>query len=952
MKKIFIKKVFIAFILVIPVAFLYAQQPRRQKQDQRFQGQRQQANKVSSSNMQELKQATEQFWKLKGEFDSVDFEYAILLNDNAGLFAAKQTTDKANFLKMIGHVSAVMNNSNLSNEQIAKVNLELGQASFILGRFAIAGKRLTEASNRFANSSSNENDYLETLSSLALLYTSTGRPKLADSFLLKATSLHENKFGMKGRGLASLLNNRAVLDFTTGRYNKSEYGFIKATELLQSNGLLSSLEYAIVLNNQAMLFQSLGRYEEAKENLLKAIDIAKENKEMSRARKHLKFYTNLALLYQRMNLFDEAEKIYHTLESKYAKGTTEFANLLNNIAILLFIKGQDARVEDMLKNSSLMFKANLGENNIAYAKAINDLGNYYRIKGRYDEATQYLEKAFQIRKNHIGIRHPVFVQNEEDLAILYWKKKEWPKAAIHYRSVLDKTIDFINTYFIAMSEAEKARYWDILSPRFLRAYNFVLEAPQLSKDGLTELLRYRVATKGLLLNSARKITNSILSSGDARLIGDYTDWIDLKEQLASFYVYSNEELKEQNINIDSMEAAANLLEKKLSVGSKDFSNFYFINKANVFAIRSALKADEALIEIIRLQYYDQNFTDSCRYIGLILTKNDPQPKLVIIPNGPALEKTASKNYQQAIKRKTADEQSYKHFWQPYDELVKGKRKIFISLDGVYNQISMNTLKKPGADYLIKQYEFVLLGNPKDILHDNMQTNKTRNATLIGNPDFGSDQIPGLPGTQSEVDSVQRVLKSSGYAVAEFLAKNATETNLKRSGKVLVLHIATHGYFLQDVVKTYWPIGVAEENAKNNVLLRSGLLLAGAADADKVKTGLDSANNGIMTAYEAMNLDLSGTSLVVLSACETGLGEIKAGEGVYGLQRAFLEAGAEALIMSLWKVDDNATQQLMNNFYQNWIKTGDKQKAFRQAQLQLMEKYPAPYYWGAFVMIGN
>jgi CHAT domain-containing protein len=147
-------------------------------------------------------------------------------------------------------------------------------------------------------------------------------------------------------------------------------------------------------------------------------------------------------------------------------------------------------------------------------------------------------------------------------------------------------------------------------------------------------------------------------------------------------------------------------------------------------------------------------------------------------------------------------------------------------------------------------------------------------------------------------------------------------------------------------------GVNAENASNNPLLRSGLILAGAGHAiSGGGTDISSNDNGVLTAYEAMNLNLEGTNLVVLSACETGLGDVKSGEGVYGLQRAFLVAGADAMIMSLWKVDDAATQQLMTSFYTNWLKLGNKQKAFKQAQLQLMTKYKDPYYWGAFVMMG-
>ena len=498
---------------------------------------------------------------------------------------------------------------------------------------------------------------------------------------------------------------------------------------------------------------------------------------------------------------------------------------------------------------------------------------------------------------------------------------------------------------------QKTKYWDLLSPRFQRFYNFAIEAGNVNNDILADLFAYRVATKGLLLNSTRRVSESILASGNEQMIKDYSSWLDMKEQMTRLYVYSKEELKEENINIDSLEAAANTMEKRLSESSKEFSKFYFTEKINYSEIQNQLKPDEALLEIIRVRYFDQTFTDSSKYLGLVATKNTQQPRLVVLPDGPNLEKKFAKAYRVAMKNRINDEQSWTHYWSLFEPEVKGKKKIFVSLDGVYNQVNLYTLKKPGGDFLINQYDIILLGNAKDVL-TSTETNliKDKKATLIGYPDYGSDKIPELPATKTEVDGINVVLKASGYQVAELIQKDATEVNLKLAKKMKILHIATHGYFLQDVEKASWPIGIHADNAKENVLLRSGLMLTGASDADGQSPDLNNSSNGIITSYEAMNLDLNGTSLVVLSACETGLGEVKAGEGVYGLQRAFLVAGAEALIMSLWKVDDAATQQLMNNFYTNWTKTGDRQKAFKQAQLQLMTKFKEPYYWGAFVMM--
>ena len=912
---------------------------------------------VAGAKVDAKEKLKKEYKDISSEFDSTDYEYALLLSDNAGLFANKQKGEsKAKFMKMGTFVSSAVDDIDLTDEENANLNLEVGQTGYAMGRFVFAEKRFKTARNYFQKGTfPGDVGLLRTVSSLGLLYTSMGRFSLAQHYMTQALDMRIKKFGEKGLGVAAIVNNQAVLYFNLAQYNEAEKEFDKAIDLARFNNQQSAMPYAIILNNQAILFQSLGRYEEAVKKLQQSIDIASKI-ETGKPKQQLKFYSNLALLYQQMNRYADAENTYRILENKYEKDKPEYANLLNNLAILHLVMNKEEGIEEMLKRSASIYQSSFGEQSPAYAKAISDLGNYYRYKTRYNEAEPLLEKALKIREGALGATHPLYVQSQEDMAILQWKKKDWVRAGELYRQVMEKSLDFINNYFTPMSEAEKTKYWDLLSPRVQRFFNFALDASAENPRLAIDLFEYRIATKGLLLSSTRKVTRSILASGNEELIRDYAAWLEQKEELSALFVYSKEELKEQHVNLDSLQAVANAMEKKLSERSKVFAQFYFTTKTKFSDVQAVLKEDEAMVEIIRLQYYDQTFTDSSRYLVMVSDKKNQQPKLKLLPNGPAMENDLSKSYQAAIKTKQVDAQSYQYYWAPIENELKNKKTVYVSLDGVYNQININTLNEPGKGFLINKYEIVLLSNPGDMLQESPtpKNAKSKTATLMGFPDFGSDRIPELPATQLEVNEIHKVLKTSGYSVNELVQKEASETNLKNAKEVTVLHIATHGYFLKDVVKVYWPIGVHADNAKDNVLLRSGLILAGATADDRQSAGLDSVNNGVITSYEAMNLDLEGTGLVVLSACETGLGEIRSGEGVYGLQRAFLTAGANALIMSLWKVDDVATQQLMNIFYNNWIKTGDKQKAFRQAQLQLMAnpKYKDPFFWGAFVMMGD
>jgi CHAT domain-containing protein len=211
--------------------------------------------------------------------------------------------------------------------------------------------------------------------------------------------------------------------------------------------------------------------------------------------------------------------------------------------------------------------------------------------------------------------------------------------------------------------------------------------------------------------------------------------------------------------------------------------------------------------------------------------------------------------------------------------------------------------------------------------------------------FKDNTIPDLPGTEEEVTVIKKELDLGKVGVNMYIRDQATEDKLYKLHSPGILHIATHGYW-----------SPAGENATDgfrefNAMANSGLLLSGVVNYYSSPVYPDTYD-GILTAYEAQNLDLENTSLVILSACETSLGYLDAGEGVYGLQRAFRAAGASSVMTSLWKVDDNATKDFMIAFYKQYLKTKDKSAAFVFAQKSIKEKYIQPYYWGAFVMVGK
>ena len=896
--------------------------------------------------------------KKKAKLDSVDFQFAISVNENAGLIDVRQKGER-----LTRGLYGMKDKADRTPEEVGRDTVDVATQWYTWKMYKLAEGAFIEAKAYLeANNLTGDLSYVKCLSNMALVYMAQGKLTEADGYLTQALQASA-AMGQSSVAYLSNLNSHAKYEQMLGRYNQAEKEFEDALEEVRKKFGDKSLQYAIVLNNKAMLYQNMGRFEEGIALMKQAIAtsdaaFAKDGKGKNNYDSR-RFDANLALMYQMAGRLQEAETTFLAMKKAYernlASNNQEYGLVLNQLAVLYVEMKKYDQVEPLFKKAQEIFKKKLGEESPTFARSIHDLGVFYRITGKNANAEPLLTNALALREKILSANHPDYIRTKEELAILYWKTQQWDKAYDHYKVVMDKTIDFINHYFPPMSEAEKTKYWDITFPRFQRFYNFAISAAA-AKPGIVEdVYDYQTATKALLLNSTNKIKQTILKSGDKAVIQEYLTWLDKKETLARYYSLSKEELAEQKIDLGALEAEANRLERSLSSRSSDFSSGYSAQKVSFKQIRDLLADNEAVVEIIRVRNYDNAFTDDSKYVVLTLTKAMQLPKMTVLDNGGQLETRYAKFYRNAVQQKLDDAYSYEQFWGRFDATLQGKKVVYISPDGAYNQINLNTLKNPAGAFNISRYDITILGNSKDLIGTKSQKAAVaqKNATLLGFPDYGGGNLAPLPGTKVEIDGISKILKTAGYQLNALTQQQASEKNLKAMKGPALVHIATHGYFMQDVAGSDDAFGVHADNAGNNPLLRSGLMLANASKTiGGAATDLESNDNGILTAYEAMNLDLENTRLIVLSACETGLGDVKNGEGVYGLQRAFLVAGADAMVMSLWKVDDTATQELMTNFYTNWVKTGSKQKAFKQAQIQLMTKYKEPYYWGAFVMMGQ
>jgi CHAT domain-containing protein/Tfp pilus assembly protein PilF len=828
-------------------------------------------------------------------------------------------------------------------------------------------------------------DYAISLNNLGVFYEELSRYEEAEPLYLSAVNILKKHQGEEHPNYATYLNNLAKLYAEMGRFEKAEPLYTKSLEIRKRQLGENHPDYADALNGMAVLYVSMGRLERAEALYLQAMNIRKEilGKDHPRYANSL---NNLAALYERMGKYSKSEAFYvealAIYKLKLGENHPRYANALNNLATLYSERGWYEKAEPIFQKALAIRKATLKVNSPPYASSLMGLANLNRAIGHTEQAEKLYLTALDIMKRRLGETHPDYANGLKELAYLYESKKQFEKSDLFIKQSVKDNILLIERVFPALSEKEKEQLYQIISGTFeyFNAYCNIRSTQ--NPDIAIEMYDLQLFAKSILLNSSAKWKQRIRTSGDKKLFALYTVWERNQGAIARLY-HEPDSVKRKGL--DSILRQNDVLEKELSQRSELFARLSDKKRNTWQEIQRKLKPGEAAIEVIRCKKYGvikmvtdssnaalpsyprYGLTDTVYYSVLVVTQFSKKPEVVILRNGNDLEKRGLQFYRNNINLQQRDEGSYSLYWKPIaDALGKKIKKVYFSPDGAYHSINLNTLYNPATKkYLIDETDVQILTNTKDLLAVNNEESFNNVAYLFGHPSYNSSkekrtlpagkergtppvyyelnlptrfELSDLPGTQQEIDAIEPMLTSKGWQAEVFTGDEALEENLKDCFKPRILHIATHGYFQPD-------------SARSNPLLQSGLMLAGAARTLRGDKD-DTSEDGILTAYEAVNLNLDNTDLVVLSACETGLGEVRNGEGVYGLQRAFKVAGARSIIMSLWKVNDESTQELLIEFYKFWLAGGDKRQSLKDAQLEIRKKYPHPYFWGAFVMVGE
>lgn len=850
---------------------------------------------------------------------------------------------------------------------------------------------------------------------IAGVYKALGQYVEAEPFYhqsIKVLRANQPKYALH---LADGLMNFADLYAVQGQFPTSELLLLESVQIKERSLGVNHYEVGRTLNNLAALYFNMGQYEKAEamhRRTLKLLEtgLGADHIDVSRT------LLNLAIACQRQQKFDEAEPFYARAlsirQKKVGKDHPDTALALHNMGSFYLERKDYPRARELYSEALKIRKDRLGADHPSTAYTLMNIGHLEHCQSNYEAAEKLFQEALKIREARLSQNHPDLAYCYGALAKIEAATERWDDSAHNFDRARRGFRKHVDQVLPSLSETDQLTFLkEIDEPHLHSALSLVVSQPE--REVVIALSANWVLNgKGVAQQALSQRALIARDTSNPLLAGIVKSLLQIRKQLASLTLVSDakEGDAERQKRIEELSRQEQDKSQQLAQqGGRPPGSALWIETAQV---RQSLKKESVLIEIARFKQHDSrhpkdNFDDlPQRYIAWIIPAAGPE-KIRIVDLGEAekidecvREARAALQDAPAVIREQGEpeaELELKPALQRLAEkilhpLVKdfpADQTIYLSPDSSLWLVPWSALPLEGGEYAIEKFDLRFLVSGRDLVRAETKSEAGK-PVVFADPDYNLDPtaiaaatkqvlrgsagtaialraaapsgkfklgtVARLPGTKTEADAVRPHLESfAGKQAIVYSGQWALEAMFKQLHQPRVLVLSTHGFFQEEQSNTTSGDHVAA-GPSGNPLLRCGLLLAGCNKP--VDTSKVDGEDGILTGLEIVSTDLRGTELVVLSACETGLGEVRNGEGVAGLRQAFQLAGASTIVSTLWQIPDRETAKLMASFFTGLADTGDKSRSLRNAQLKLMEGRRErngaahPFFWAAFTLTGE
>ncbi len=870
-----------------------------------------------------------------------------------------------------------LSNLECSDTLRAMFHYQLGLSRYRLSEYPTATDNTLKAKDLYKKIYGTEDkNYTACLNTLGFLYNVQAKYSDAEKTFQEARQINLRLTGGEDMQYARIINNLADVYCNLNRYDQADELYQTSLRIKEKISGRQSRDYANTLYNLAEFQSGLGKYGQAKTTVQEGIAIFTALNETNHP-DYLKFLDFLAILTEKIGDVAEAERLFKdALGRREAAGSTKQADYAINLLMLgRFYQNQDKAnpALPLVEKALPLFATIYGTSHPNYAEALTTLADIQSKRGENDRAKTNYEEAIRIVQRSLGKDHIGYFNAQFAYARFLRKTGKKSEAIAIYKKIDKIPQQYLKRAARFLSEKELNEKVEEYRSFSTEIYSFLREMPD---DAELTGLAYNAALyyRGFILDNLQRIRQGMLK---ARKVNDARDEVvSLHRQLEN---EMNRPLEERG-NTAALERSISELESEIARTLGSFAKGE--TEPNWEAVQMALGQDEAVVEY--LAFADPAAGDSVFYGALLLTSASDAPAFVrlcreaqfssLLPANAVRKSEYISGIYDFTNRGAVPLGEKKQsltdlLWRPVQQRLPGTKRAYVVPDGLLHRIALSALPTSLETVVADSMELVLLGSSRQVIPSDQHilAYSGKNALVVGGVAYESkpgDNLASrsesqtgvarkhwdyLPWAEKESQDVAGLLKGAAFEVNYLDGMDANEKtvteDLENSKGWRVLHVATHGFFSANSDST------AASNYYGSGMTNSGLVLAGANEAGSGAALPTSQDDGLLTAYELSRLDLSQTELVVLSACETALGDLKGAEGVYGLQRAFRQTGAGKLIMSLWQVPDRETKDFMVSFYKNWL--SDKstvREAFRKTQAECRQRFVNPYQWAGFVLL--